>query len=662
MNKHKTLQVADTLHGSILISRFEKQIISTHAFNRLHNILQNSTVYLTYPANQTKRFAHSLGVMHLGGEMFKNSIINAEDNVRDEFFKKINQQISLLIKESNFNRLLRDRLGSYLDEESISNFNKIVPNDPIFISSIPASLNRENYFFAYCVVLQSIRTAALLHDIGHPPFSHITEFALKEIIDEIKKKENKTKREINFLDITERYSSNKGKIDLHEKIGNRISDRLLEHILRNNRDNLSNKADAEEHLFYLIINTFTSAILEEKEEYLPEDAIEDKAKPSIFANLHRIVDGSIDCDRLDYVSRDTNSSSANKGKIEYDRLINSMKLMKEEQENYVFCFDMRTLSSIEDFFIKRWHLYKYIIFHHRVIKTDSILGKAIAKLSLDYLKADDKDDTPQKNKKTLPLDISGLWRAIKELFLDDDYFNALIQWDDSWLLTVLRQNYFSEYYTSSEPIKEQLEELLSNKKNYISVIKRMDDFSQIDNFILKTIKEDQTSLKKLQLTIRELEHPGLIFINKLVSQINAYDTEKALTKVPNEGFFLYNLLLLSEALRIDNIEEILKASISNEINNHSVKDSIIVFKKLKTGLEKAPCIHYNNRVTRLNNVSNIQHEFNHNKSLFPVFFLYLCYENNIDINTLRQNIGVMVGKRLIEFFDELDRKLKEEIQ
>lgn len=93
MGQSSIVKINDFIHGTILISSLEKKVISTQAFNRLHNILQNSTVYLTFPSNQTKRFAHSLGVMHLGGEIFRYSIINAADEIRDEFFKEINKEI-----------------------------------------------------------------------------------------------------------------------------------------------------------------------------------------------------------------------------------------------------------------------------------------------------------------------------------------------------------------------------------------------------------------------------------------------------------------------------------------------------------------------------------------------------------------------------------------
>jgi len=61
MIDQKTTFVTDTVHGSVPLSPCEKKLISTEVYNRLHNVLQNSVVYLTYPSNRTSRFIHSLG-------------------------------------------------------------------------------------------------------------------------------------------------------------------------------------------------------------------------------------------------------------------------------------------------------------------------------------------------------------------------------------------------------------------------------------------------------------------------------------------------------------------------------------------------------------------------------------------------------------------------
>ncbi|HEY8364620.1 MAG TPA: hypothetical protein VIK84_03525, partial [Haloplasmataceae bacterium] len=68
--------ITDSLHGIIQLSNLEKKIINSEVFNRLHYISQNSTAYLTFPSNKTKRFEHSLGTMKLAGDIFLNSICN----------------------------------------------------------------------------------------------------------------------------------------------------------------------------------------------------------------------------------------------------------------------------------------------------------------------------------------------------------------------------------------------------------------------------------------------------------------------------------------------------------------------------------------------------------------------------------------------------------
>ncbi len=75
----KGIYINDSLHGLIRLSEFEKEIVSSVGFNRLHDIYQNSTVYLTYPSNRTKRFEHSIGTMKLCSDMFYSSVSNSSD-------------------------------------------------------------------------------------------------------------------------------------------------------------------------------------------------------------------------------------------------------------------------------------------------------------------------------------------------------------------------------------------------------------------------------------------------------------------------------------------------------------------------------------------------------------------------------------------------------
>ncbi len=51
-----------------------------------------------------------------------------------------------------------------------------------------------------------------------------------------------------------------------------------------------------------------------------------------YENLHRIIDGSMDGDRLDYVARDPLNAGMDVGKIEYNRIISMMKLIYRDDK------------------------------------------------------------------------------------------------------------------------------------------------------------------------------------------------------------------------------------------------------------------------------------------------------------------------------------------
>ena len=106
--------IRDAVHGNIMMDERFLAIIDTPEFQRLHRIKQLSTEYLVFPTAQHTRFAHSLGTYHV---MF------------------------LLIK--HFEHLLRN-VGIKISEED----------------------------------KDSALAVALLHDVGHEPFSHAFEHAL----------------------------------------------------------------------------------------------------------------------------------------------------------------------------------------------------------------------------------------------------------------------------------------------------------------------------------------------------------------------------------------------------------------------------------------------------------------------------------------------------
>lgn len=112
-------KIYDAVHGFIPFDEFEKELIDSLPFQRLHYIHQLGIAYLVYPGATHTRFEHSLGVMALATLMFEKIC----KSVRPDVFHFV------------------PRKGS---------------SDFLYWRRV-------------------IRMAALCHDLGHLPFSHVAE-------------------------------------------------------------------------------------------------------------------------------------------------------------------------------------------------------------------------------------------------------------------------------------------------------------------------------------------------------------------------------------------------------------------------------------------------------------------------------------------------------
>lgn len=575
--------------------------------------MQNSTVYLTYPSNQTKRFSHSLGTMHLSSQMFYYSIVNSNPDVKDELLRKVEVEIKNILNDGESRRFLNRVLGKFVQILDNFNFTHII-KDPFYNSITPYTIQND-HVFSYLVLLQSIRCAALLHDVGHPPFSHITEYALQEVLKIVKAlhPEELTARQKLFLNSLN-FS---GDEQLHERIGTTIAERLLDSVIPTQI--LTTQDEAFHLVFYWIISHFTMSILKEKS--------------NLFTDIHRIISGAIDCDRLDYVTRDLLNSGISCGKIEYDRLIYSMKLIKSE-DRFGFCISIRSLSTIDDFFRRRLQLYSYIIYHHRVIKTDYLLAQAIITLSLDYLTNPKPEENPANN--VLPLDISGLWKAIRNVYSDINYFDALIQWDDTWLLTVLKQQFFETYIQKEDNIKYQLEEILSNRKNYVSIIKKTDDFLGFDNEFAKIFSTNLAGI------IDIIDEPLKLNLNSLKQHINL-STGLYLNKVFRDIF---------EVLQEEkSFQQCIRDTIIKHSQSYGAADCIVVFKKLSTGLGVPPFLYKASELISLDNFSGLSQNLDLVCMAFPTFFIYIKENSPINRNKFLNELGKLIAEKIISLLN-----------
>ncbi|NMB54479.1 MAG: hypothetical protein GYA15_07225 [Leptolinea sp.] len=724
-NKKVTL-IADSIYNTIRISYLEKQVISTDVFNRLHNILQNSTAYLTYPSLKTSRFSHSLGCMHIAGMIFHQSIINAKDETRSNFFTDAKQ----LIEKSKNGIFAKEMINRFFDHENPKvdldacerDFGKALEFDALYLFITPSSIESKEHLL-YIQIYQAIRIAALLHDLGHPPYSHMVENALGSIYaylsSEIQEKKvfdtYEKKRFYEIVDNIKRTDLLGKSSDIHETIGNILAVYVLSEVIKNISKNKHNNVD---QLTYdvAIISQLALGILEERITDDTGHIIDDK---NLLRSLHKIISSDLDADRMDYIERDLRSSS-NRGHISYDRLLACFCLVSgqdiERKEDttkryYEFIPSIQALSSIEEFFKKRFELYQVVLFHHRVAKTDGLLTEAVIRLSLEFLsntqikhedhfgttdvqKCHSKDGEPQNY---LTPEIDWLWKILdaKETSYNWKVANKFFQWDDAWLLNCLRLRYIQlkegiisskeefNYQTNEDLAKADrfhvypiLEELLTNKKNYVSLYKRPSEFRNVDFSFLNAAFEDKDftwdSIKsKIQITSPNVELSYLNIISyfeiykdlrlgKVISNIYPYPRSIEDLQV-SRGFFINTVFefLKNTTIWTNDKKQKLFWKAYERIKTDRVNlgieidDIIPLFKVLKPGVTDEFHLSVDGIIEPLGKYSRIVQELILASYLFPPFYVAIfCGKKELS-NTDLEKIQKILGKALWSAFVEV---------
>jgi uncharacterized protein len=169
--------------------------------------------------------------------------------------------------------------------------------------------------------------AALLHDVGHGPFSHAFEEARKSIAGA--------------------RSDGSGKINI------RKHESFSAEIIKNRESEIPSILSE--------VNVSTEEVAELIEKDIPSDM------------YHAVVSSSFDADRLDYLQRDRYMTGVGAGAIDLPWLLDNVRVAQIDfadpgddgspAYNYSFCLSHKAREAGEDFLLARYRLFTNVYFH-----------------------------------------------------------------------------------------------------------------------------------------------------------------------------------------------------------------------------------------------------------------------------------------------------------
>ncbi|MFX1276015.1 MAG: HD domain-containing protein [Promethearchaeota archaeon] len=272
-------EIFDPIYSFIKLTKEEINVIDNLIFQRLHNINQLGTLHLVFPTARNTRFSHSLGVLAVTQKIIDNLKFLPRSGTKD--IKKFNL-------EPNEQRL--------------------------------------------------IRAAALMHDIGHLPFSHCTENVIKEYI-------------------LKKYSHLKIQGKFHEWLGGEII----------KKTNIYNPIEIYKR----------DIIITDHRENISQ-IINGSSKFTLF---NQILNSELDADRIDYLGRDSYSTGVSFGLIDMDQILRKMFVEQRRAtgtkgSDNIIVYSTHVINAIDNYYFARMFMYNSVYFHKVSRYFDFLLKKS----------------------------------------------------------------------------------------------------------------------------------------------------------------------------------------------------------------------------------------------------------------------------------------------
>jgi HD superfamily phosphohydrolase len=412
-------RVRDPVHGYIPFTEIERTLFDHPVAQRLRSVSQSAAAHLVFPEMRVSRFAHSLGAMHLASRFFAMALRNAAAAEREQII-------------AGCRTLVDEYSGLGLGEAE-----KAIVREPALIAGHELEMSdRAPVQF----VEQGLRLASLVHDLGHLPFSHDFEIAL----DARMRVDQHLKERLAAL-----YAPEVRGDKIHERVGYALASTVQERIF--NQDLVGTPSAKVAEVSLLIARAILDAPAAPELDADPTRAV--------LSWLHSLVDGEIDVDRADYVLRDVRAYGLAAAVYDLDRLADSLTVVRSTGNALVTAILPPGVSAAEAFFVARFRMYTWAIYHHKIQQAAAGLRVAVE----DVLGSGGQE-------------VARFLDAIAMIAAGgatDSVLDEFADFDDVWFTTLMRERLRSGVPGDVEPWSELF---LRRRRGPVSLWKRPSDF------------------------------------------------------------------------------------------------------------------------------------------------------------------------------------------
>jgi uncharacterized protein len=269
---------------------------------------------------------------------------------------------------------------------------------------------------------ETFKLACLLHDVGHAPLSHSTETVMPSLSklqipsEFLSEKDQGTDRQATHEDYTIKSIADSSFAS---------SFRLVEEEFGVDRRRIAD----------LIVGRTN------KPDYFTIEGL------NYFSILHQLVSSELDCDRMDYLLRDSYFCGVSYGSYDLDWLLDNLVPCPSGQK-VSLGINERAVVTFDDFLLSRYHMFIMVYFHYRSVCLEQLLFK--------YFKN-------SENEYAIPADIE-----------------QYIEHDDHHLLKIMRK---SKSRYAQDIVKNKIPTKIYETFNstQVSQLKKIQDFLESEN-------------------------------------------------------------------------------------------------------------------------------------------------------------------------------------